>query len=163
MQIEKFLTKFVLNHIDTYSALNLETVSKYADMSINELRKELRKDFYFVEWFIREIFSSSSFYLPFQTPNFLVYNKESESNDVIPILIYKFDNVFVKSYPTLTDTPYWDVWNWEYAPDWETDPELFPHYSTYKNEIIKIVNSYKGELPIKFLEEFEKLNIKFNE
>jgi hypothetical protein len=45
----------------------------------------------------------------------LVYSK-TESNDEssIPIIIYDLGGVLVKSYPTKTDKPYWDVWNWEY-------------------------------------------------
>jgi hypothetical protein len=117
--IKSFITNFVINYVNKNwydlkigeDKYGVYTVYSQKDIDANctskiKFVRELKSDFCLVEWVIQEVFWFNES---------LVYSK-TESNDEssIPIIIYDLGGVLVKSYPTKTDKPYWDVWNWEY-------------------------------------------------
>jgi hypothetical protein len=129
--IKSFISNFVIDYVnknwydlkigeDRYGVYGVYS-QEVKDANVTSKIKfvsELKSDFSLVEWVMQEVFWFNK--------SFVCSKTESNDESSIPIIIYDLDGVLVKSYPTKTDKPYWDVWNWEY----------------YENENIKDNNVY---------------------
>lgn len=120
--VQEFLTNWVINFLDknwdivniTQDAQGCYSYFKHHNkVSKKHFLEELKEDFELVSWVISEIMEHSL--EGYDSNPYCISSKNVEKDGDIPIYFYKFDDIYIKYFPTIIDKFYWDGWVWEYC------------------------------------------------